>query len=404
MSAGFPVSPGAAIAGALHDAGYALRLRGYSALDSYLGVKKPLPFVQAETDADIAVLARLFEGLRFPGVDLADAALETPVPQANTADGKPPMGYGQTWYFRCGEPGEPPSYALLSFTQDWRTRRFYDPAGLYPLLRALKGKPLKAEGEGLLSWPVGLDPQAGYYRALMDGALILARYGEGPPGTCADISAADISAGPVMRPLLQALQTAPKDPSPCLEAQRLLLTGLLVSPRPDWGLEFLKAAGFVDAFWPEIARLDQADHAKEYHPEGNAWNHTLETFRYRKRPGDLVLSLALLFHDAGKPLAVSSGAKRFNGHAELGARTARRFLEALEFPPEIAAQVFFLVRNHMLPAALPRLPLSRTAEVLESPLFPTLLELYRCDESSSFKGLEGYYRSSAAYRAYLRQR
>jgi poly(A) polymerase len=274
MNAGFPVSPGAAIAGALRDAGYTLRLRGCSALDSYLGLKKPLPFVQAETSADIAVLARLFEGLRFPGVDLADAALETRVPQANAAE-------GQTWYFRCGEPGEPPSYALLSLTQDWHTRHFYDPAGLYPLLRALKGKPLKAAGEGLLSWPEGLDPQAGYYRALMDGALILARYGEGPPGTRADRSAADISAGPVIRPLLQALQTAPKDPPPRPEAQRLLLTGLLVSLRPDWGLEFLKAAGFVDAFWPELARLDQADHAKEYHPEGNAWNHTLETFRYR---------------------------------------------------------------------------------------------------------------------------
>jgi poly(A) polymerase len=50
------------------------------------------------------------------------------------------------------------------------------------------------------------------------------------------------------------------------------------------------------------------------------------------------------------------------------------------------------------------MPLNRTAEVLESPLFPALLELYRCDESSSFKGLEGYHRSSAAYRAYLRRR
>jgi len=32
------------------------------------------------------------------------------------------------------------------------------------------------------------------------------------------------------------------------------------------------------------------------------------------------------------------------------------------------------------------------------------MELYRCDESSSFKGLDGYYRSSAAYKTYLRHR
>jgi poly(A) polymerase len=32
------------------------------------------------------------------------------------------------------------------------------------------------------------------------------------------------------------------------------------------------------------------------------------------------------------------------------------------------------------------------------------MELYRCDESSSFKGLDGYYESSAAYQDYLRHR
>jgi poly(A) polymerase len=58
----------------------------------------------------------------------------------------------------------------------------------------------------------------------------------------------------------------------------------------------------------------------------------------------------------------------------------------------------------MMPAALPRLPLIRTGEILASPLFPVLLELYRCDESSSLKGLDGYYQSSAAYQSYLKHR
>jgi len=37
---------------------------------------------------------------------------------------------------------------------------------------------------------------------------------------------------------------------------------------------------------------------------------------------------------------------------------------------------------------------------MSSALFPRLLELYRCDESSSYKGLQGYYESSAAYQNY----
>jgi poly(A) polymerase len=228
----------------------------------------------------------------------------------------------------------------------------------------------------------------------MEGALILARY------TPVDDRQGESR---IIAEILRAADGLAEEFPPRPEAQRVLLASLVLSPRPDLGLELLKAAGFAGRFWPELAALDNVDHSKEYHPEGNVWKHTLETFRYRKK-NDLLLSLALLLHDVGKPLSESSGRRRFDGHAELGARAAGKFLERLEFPEGIAAAVCYLVKNHMLPAALPRLPLSRTEEVLESGLFPTLMELYRCDESSSFKGLDRYYESSAAYQAYLRGR
>jgi poly(A) polymerase len=135
----------------------------------------------------------------------------------------------------------------------------------------------------------------------------------------------------------------------------------------------------------------------------------METFRYRKPAGhnrtayDLRLSLGLLLHDMGKPLAASSGKRRFAGHAELGAGAARRFLERLDFDAAVIEDIYYLVKNHMIPAALPRLPLTRTRKIMESDLFPTLMELYRCDESSSFKGLDAYYKSSAVYQGYLRK-
>ncbi|MDR2404645.1 MAG: HD domain-containing protein [Spirochaetaceae bacterium] len=376
----------------LVSAGYFLSLRGFSALDRYLD-HRPLPFVWVETDADIPALARLFEGLRFPGVNLADGAIEA--------------GEG-SWFFHCIDRDEGPSeaghpsYELLSLTQDWPSGRFRDPCGLYPLIRKLRDGPAcfhPAAGgtpKPEEPWWTGIYPQTGRYRALMDGALILARY--------------ESSSRPAIGGLLQNLADLPRDQGPGTEGQRVLLTSLLMSPHPELGLELLKAAGFVEEFWPELALLDDVDHSKEYHPEGNVWNHTLETFRYRKAAsrkqpeGDLRLSLGLLLHDAGKPLAASSGSRRFDGHAELGARVARRFLDRLQFDPSLIDDICYLVRNHMLPAALPRLPLARTREILESPLFPTLMELYRCDESSSFKVLDGYYASSAAYRAYLKHR
>ncbi|MDR3337056.1 MAG: HD domain-containing protein [Treponema sp.] len=392
------------------DHGYSLVLRGFSALDRYWDLP-PLPFVWALTDADIPAIARMFETLRFPGVDLADGAVDREK---------------QCWYFRCiddealekdglfrispasGESGDRPSYRLLSFFQDAATRRFQDPFGLYPLLRRLrdgaKDDDAKAAAASAANIPDGvrwwdLNSGAGMFRTLTEGAIIISRY------TLQEDRNND---GRALRKIAAFPGDLAPDPVPQVEAQRVLLTSLMVSPRPDLGLELLKISGFVGKFWPELAQLDNVDHSKEFHPEGNVWKHTLETFRYRKPAGggayDLRLSLGLLLHDIGKPLSESSGARRFDGHAEIGARAARKFLERLEFEDPLVADVYFLVKNHMLPAALPRLPFSRTGEVLESPLFPTLLELYRCDESSSFKGLDGFYDSSAAYQAYLKNR
>jgi poly(A) polymerase len=354
--------------------GYSLRLRAFSAIDRYL--RRPsLPFQWLVSDADIAALAHLFENLRFPGAAFADAAIDDE---------------GQTFYFRCIDAGvyEAPSYPLLSFSQDMKTKRFHDPAELYPRLRELRDG-TRAD-DALVGDLLSPNPAADATRALMDAALALARY-----------SGKDTT--PPLKPIVSAALELSAGIPPCVEEQRTLLISLLLSPRPDLGLELLNAGGFVIKHWPELTALNNVNHSKDFHPEGNGWRHTLETFRYRKTP-DLRLSLALLLHDAGKPLAVASGSHRFEGHAELGVRAVRVFLRRLGFASGIIDDVCFLVRHHMMPAALKRLPLTRVKGVLESPLFPTLLELYRCDEASSFKGPNGYYNSSAAYQAYLKQR
>ena len=373
---------------------FPLYLRGFSAIDAYLG-RNGGSAVYMLSGADTAELAKLFENLRYPGAAIADAALDSG---------------DETYYFHCANleaggafPREDcrPSFKLLEWYQDCGKLRFYDPQNNYPLLRAIYGKPIQsgAEDDGIFpaaSWWESLNPGTERCRALIDGALALAKYF---PET-AHREIAEMAA---------LFETLPKSPPPGIEEQRLLLAGLLSAPNPAAGFELLKSGGFIAAFWPELAVLDDVDHSKEFHPEGNAWMHTLETLRYRKNTAhktvrDLRLSLGLLLHDIGKPIAASAGSRRFNGHAELGERQAHCFLERLGFSAALVNDVCYLVRNHMLPAALPRLPLIRTGEIMASPLFPELLELYRCDESSSFKGLDGYYQSSAAYQSFLKNR
>ena len=385
------------------EAGFPVYLHSFSAIDAYLG-KKNAAAIQVICGADLADLARLFERLRYPGYHFADAAVDQ--------DGK-------TWYFRCEDAHNIPdsgtwpstmSFNFLRFYQDCTTSRFYDPHGIYPYLRYLRDgvKPNNAAvqydaADDAAQWmKAGL--HADPWQAVIEGALILARYFPQTGSRTIKAIADSITArlhGPV--------NTAPVG----IEVQQLLLSGLLDAPNPAPGFELLKKCGFISVHWPELAALDEVDHSKEYHPEGNVWSHTMEALRYRKPASgdggqksgfDLCLSLGLLLHDIGKPISASAGSRRFDGHAELGERQARRFLERLMFPAPLTHDVCYLVRHHMLPAALPRLPLIRTEEIMASPLFPVLLELYRCDESSSFKGLDGYYQSSAAYQSYLKHR
>ena len=363
----------------LSAAGLSFFEAGFSALDAYHGVAPGLlRFLLVE--GGLADLARASEGLEYPGLPYADAALPpAPRPSAPRAAGAKAGDDGlaegpgdstkacERTYIRLADSAaqaEGAAFPVLDLLRDPTKRGVYlDHKGIRASLRTrrLEARPAPAEEE------------------LFQAAGLLARYDyELPPGY---------------------LPAPPRDFP--LESQRDLLVLILTGKAPGRAFDFLRACGFIEAYWPELEALAGVDQAKEFHPEGDVWAHTMETFRHRKLP-DLRLSLGLLLHDAGKPRASASGGRRFDRHAELGTSTARRFLSRLGFPPALCDDVAYLVRYHMLPAALPRLPLERGIEGVDEPLFPLLLELYRCDELSSFKGPEGYYEACAAYRNHLK--
>jgi len=380
----------------INEKGFFSYQHGFGAIDSWLG-QNPINNKETNspvfilTNADTTDLAKIFINLRFPGVDLADAAVEE---------------NGHTWYFRCLNSIEEnkPSFTLLDFYRDCKANAFYVPGGIHPLLKQFKHNLYKTsfdkkpneEMNPLQIIKETLNPDTEHTHQLMDAALILAKYFDTDELQIKKIAA-----------FFQTRQNS-LTPVPNQEKQRVFLSELITSVNPGLGLELLKTSGFIKKFWPELAALDEADHSKDFHPEGNAWEHTMETFRHRK-PGasgtyDLTLSLGLLLHDSGKPAATRTGTKRYDGHAQLGEIQAQRLLERLGYDHSMILDICFLVRQHMLPAALPRLPLFRTEQIMSSPLFPLLMELYRCDESSSFKGPDGYYESSAVYQQFLRNR
>lgn len=339
----------------LQESGHRVYYASYSALDRYFRLP-PSRNVHLLTDASLIALARLFEPLQYAGGDSEDALV---------SQGE------QLYRLRCYDedvPSRPRAFSVQELLYDPGRDVFLDPLGIYPDLRSAG---LRAQGRG------------GDLDHLAEAAILVSRY-----RYVADV---------------ENFATEGSSAGASLEFQRELLLAVLAGGRPDKGLALLSACGFVGRYWPELERMSAIPQTKDYHPEGDGWQHTLETFQHRKQ-ADPLLSLALLLHDVGKPEASPTAERPFDGHAELGAQIATHFLRRLGFPEAQVRDVTFLVRYHMMPAALRKLPLYRSERIMDSPLFPLLLELYRADSSASYWGPDGYYEACQIYRTYRKHK
>ena len=136
------------------------------------------------------------------------------------------------------------------------------------------------------------------------------------------------------------------------ELSKLLLTD---DPRP--GLELLVGTGLADRVIPEVPGMRLA--IDEHHQHKDVYQHSLtvlaqaidleKTHEPTSEP-DLVLRLAALMHDVGKPATREfqpGGGVSFHHHEVVGARMTRKRLKALKYSKEIIEDVSQLVFLHL---------------------------------------------------------
>jgi poly(A) polymerase len=122
------------------------------------------------------------------------------------------------------------------------------------------------------------------------------------------------------------------------------LRKMLASERPRLALELLDAGGLLDVVLPELAACKGVEQGG-YHTH-DVYGHTL--LAVGLTPSDLIVRLAAVFHDVGKPAsATADGA--FTGHEGVGAAIARTALERLRFSQKEIDAVVTLVRLHLRP-------------------------------------------------------
>ncbi|WP_253829815.1 CCA tRNA nucleotidyltransferase [Prauserella aidingensis] len=135
------------------------------------------------------------------------------------------------------------------------------------------------------------------------------------------------------------------------------LSKLLLGTAPRRGLELMVDTGLADVVLPEVPGMRLA--MDEHHQHKDVYQHSLtvleqaidlESSHEPTSEPDLVLRLAALLHDVGKPDTrrfEPGGGVSFHHHEVVGAKMARKRLRALRYSKEIVQDVSQLVYLHL---------------------------------------------------------
>jgi poly(A) polymerase len=132
------------------------------------------------------------------------------------------------------------------------------------------------------------------------------------------------------------------------------LAKLVLAPHPRLGLTLLVQTGLAALVLPELPAL--ALERDEHHRHKDVYEHTLtvleQSIDLEDRLGgpDLVSRFAALMHDVGKPRTrrfLDDGSVTFHHHDVVGAKLARKRMQALRFPGDVTDAVSKLVELHL---------------------------------------------------------
>ncbi|RBY92265.1 CCA tRNA nucleotidyltransferase [Blastococcus sp. TBT05-19] len=135
------------------------------------------------------------------------------------------------------------------------------------------------------------------------------------------------------------------------------LSKTLLQDSPRAALELFVATGLADVVLPELSALRME--IDEHHQHKDVYTHSLTVLDQaieleKADPGsgspDLVLRLAALLHDIGKPATrrhEPRGRVSFHHHEVVGAKLVRKRLQALKYSKEIVEQVARLTFLHL---------------------------------------------------------
>ncbi len=147
----------------------------------------------------------------------------------------------------------------------------------------------------------------------------------------------------LMKSLKKELLTLPK------ERVFIELKKALQADKPSIFFETLKQAGVLDVHFKEIYKLIGALQPVKYHPEGDAFNHTMQTIdNTAKQTKKLEIRFAGLVHDLGKGLTPKRMYPHHYGHDKNGPIPIRELTARIGTPTTWKKCGITAAKEHML--------------------------------------------------------
>lgn len=194
-----------------------------------------------------------------------------------------------------------------------------------------------------------------------------------------------------------------------ISRERILLEldRMWADPARATSLIELQELGLLKEILPEIEALKGLPQPREYHLEGDVFDHTVRAIGSLPKKAPTFLVWAVLFHDAGKSATISYPSSenqriRYDHHKTVGAELARAAGVRLKMSRTEIETIAWLVDHHMDLKGLETLREAKRRAYLLDPRFKWLLELHKADASGTVpRDLSLYHEARAFYQKYL---
>ena len=135
-----------------------------------------------------------------------------------------------------------------------------------------------------------------------------------------------------------------------LSKERILqeLSGCLNTDKPSLALKVLHECGALARLLPEVANLDGVPQSPQWHPEGDAFVHTLLVVdKAAEMHSPAPVRFAALVHDVGKGLTPKELLPKHHGHENRGVPLVEEICERLGVPSSWKKLALAVTENHL---------------------------------------------------------